>query len=499
MSSKLQGEGTKTWLLESGSWSLDSQSKGFILNKTAQGRPMSGALTHEDLRILLAAGHSDDAPNALFPPEFKFNTSTGVALEKLADSVPTTWVPPFGAALASLRGSSAVRGLRQTAEALKLTRQSERNIEDKPNKSLGLPPPGNYQFFSLPACTRAATLLALNPAKGQLYAFLPASKRWEMLESGGVSLLSESIIEQTAWRCEAVIDGLNSLVFLPSHDGLACLRPDALGLRFDVEYIGGAPAIGGAIQFGELVWVPLRVESGVRFVSATTDGKATQVIELPFSSFDETTLGRFYSPLVDGRTALWPTDGGQLLLRKQANGAVVAKFQPWPKNSQPEFEFGSPYLASDGNLWQLCSDTQLGTYFYLQLAVENFERVPTLTPRMCTGSFNFLFTSRFKSEPWLDPEIANEGRPEFVLPLLESKVSSSVLGLRLGKNSSLDAVLSSKDRMSAVLVVDDSSSQIAFHAITVVQPWRLQLFIHDGLLWAYHPQLNAIDGWNLQT
>lgn len=167
---------------------------------------------------------------------------------------------------------------------------------------------------------------------------------------------------------------------------------------------------------------------------------------------------------------------------------------------KPSFEFGSPYLSRDGSLWQLCFDAQQDSYIYLQLGVDKPEQAPALAPRLCSGSFNFRFATKFKSEPWLEPEHGDDGgSDEVVLPLLESTVSASVLGLKLETAAGLADLLRSCERMRAVLVLDDASSQTAFHMIAVAEPWRLRVFVHAGLLWVYHPLLSRLDGWNLQA
>ncbi|APW47681.1 hypothetical protein RA876_16505 [Rhodoferax antarcticus] len=411
-----------------------------------------------------------------------------------------SWVPPFGAAPLAPRASRAVRGLRQAAMAIKLTRQDQRRADTDPDASLGLPPPGDYEYFSTPAGSRAAVLLALDPAKGLLYLLLPTSKRWELLEHDGGGLLAESRCARSDWRCELAVDGLRSLLFLPTESGLACLSPDAASLGFEVDYIGDAPAIGAPLQFGEQVWAPLRLaDGGIRFVSASVSGEAGAQVDLPATSTGVSALGALHAPLADGRTALWPCDNGQLLLRKQASGALVASFQAWPAGVQPSFEFGSPYLSRDGSLWQLCFDTQHDSYIYLQLGVDKSERASALAPRLCSGSFNFRFATKFKSEPWLEPEHGDDGgSDEVVLPLLESTSSVAVLGLKLETTAGLADLLRSSERMRAVLVLDDASSQTAFHMLVVAEPWRLRVFIHAGLLWAYHPLLSRLDGWTLQ-
>lgn len=101
-------------------------------------------------------------------------------------------VPPFGAAPIALRASRAARGLRQAVMAIKFARQDQRRPDADPDATLGLPPPGDYAYFSTPAGSRIAVLLALDPAKGLLYLLLPASKRWELLEhDGGVIVVAE--------------------------------------------------------------------------------------------------------------------------------------------------------------------------------------------------------------------------------------------------------------------------------------------------------------------
>ena len=496
------GEVVKSWPLESGTWLRDSQGEGYKLSRTAHNQPLNSLLSHEDICTLMQTGHSVDAPQAIYPPEFKFCTATGKALQRpLQAPSGVGWVPPFGAAPIAQRASRGARGLRQAAMAIKLARQDQRRADADADASLGLPPPGDYEYFSTPACSRVAVLLALDPAKGLLYMLLPASKRWELLEHDGGGLLAESRCARADWRCEVAVDGLRSLIFLPTESGLACLSPDAASLGFAVDYIGDAPAIGAPLQFGEQVWAPLRLADGsIRFVSADINGLAATQVDLPSASLSALALGALHAPLADGRTALWPCDGGQLLLRKQSSGALVASFQPWPAGVQPAFEFGSPYLSRDGSLWQLCFDAQQDSYVYLQLGVDKPERAPALAPRLCSGSFNFRFATKFKNEPWLEPEHGDDGgSDEVVLPLLESTINAAVLGLKLETTAGLAHVLRSGERMRAVLVLDDASSQTAFHIIAVAEPWRLRVFVHSGLLWAYHPLLSRLDGWALQA
>ncbi len=502
MGAKAVGGPGKTWPLESGTWVSEAQNAGFSLTLTAHHRPPSDLLMREDLSALLQTGCTATDPQATFPPEFKYCPHTGKPLQAPTLAASTgCWAPPFGAVPLSARASRAVRGLRQAAVPIRLARREQRSADGEPDASIGLPPPGDYEYFSLPAGSRSAVLLALDPAKGLLYILLPASKRWELLEHDGGGLLAESRGERSEWRCELAVDGLRSRIFLPTESGLACVSPDAASLSFAVAYTGDAPAVGAPLQFGDQVWAPLRpAQGGLRFVSVSVKGEAGAQVDLPAASVEALGLSALHAPVADGRTAVWPCDAGQLTLRHQANGALEASFQPWPAGVQPAFAFGSPYLSRDGSLWQLCFDAGQEAYAYLQLGVDKPERAPAMAPRLCSGSFNFRFATKFKGEPWLEPEHGDDGSSdEVVLPVLESTVGGAVLGLRLETTAGLADVLRSSERMRAVLVLDDASSQTAFHTVAVAEPGRLRGFVHGGLLWVYHPLLSRLDGWTLQT
>ncbi|TCP05353.1 hypothetical protein EV684_101225 [Rubrivivax gelatinosus] len=469
-----------------------------MLHRTAQGNAPSPALSQADLACWLNAGLESGPQSGLQPPEFRFCVDSGAPLRRPATAAPgAPWVPPFGASPLAPRAARVVGGLRQSNSSIVLSRRNERRPEAEPDASQPLPPPGDYEFFSVAAGTRTPALLALDPSKGTLYAWLPASQRWEPLEHDGGGLLAVSRLARAAWRCELSQAGSSSLLFLPTEEGLACIQPDAVGLSFQAQYHGQDAAVGAPVQFGEQVWAPLRSKAGMlRFVSASLQGRPGAVVELPDGPLE---TGALQAPLADGRLAIWPAAAGQLVLRKQASGAIQGSFLAWPQGLQPAFEFGSPFLSRDGSLWQLCFDTRADSYVYLQLGVEQPERETTTAPRLCTGSFNFRFASRFRSAPWLEPEHGDDSATNaVVLPLLESSPSAAVLGVKLATTEGLAHVLQSSERMRVELVLDDDTTQTAFYCLSVAEPWRLRFFVHEARLWAYHPLSNRLDGWNLQ-
>lgn len=438
---------------------------------------------------------------AVYPPEFKFCDDSGKQLSlPLPAHELLPWVPPFGVLSIAARSRSTAHGLRQTASSLLLNERSSRRADSDPDAEKVLPPNGDYEFFSLPAATLSPALIALDAVKGMMFAWLPSSKKWAIIEQANHGDLAASGIARHCWRCEVSTEGLHSSLYLPTEEGLACVTPDAIGLRFQVNYLGNAPAVGAPIHFGEQVWAPVCVPGGqLTFVGASPNGESTQSIACIASLPSDWSSQPFHLPLADSRMALWPHVAGQLLLRKLNNGTLEAKFIRWPEGLSPVFDFGCAYLARDGGLWQACFDAQHDCYAYVQLGVDRPEIHRATAPRLCTGIYNFRFATRHKTAPWHEPEHGDDSAADaVVLPLLESMKNASVIGLKLATTQGLSQVLKSKDRFRVELVLEDDNTQTAFGTFSVDEPWRTRVFQHDGQLWAYHPNMNRMIGWNLQ-
>lgn len=459
-------------------------------------------MSRDDVACLLRTGVDVSAPRLLHPPEFKYCTTTGASLTQLhPKSATSPWCPPFGVSPTSARANRSTRGLQQTSAAISLLRRSDRRAESDSDATLVLPPHGDFEFFSIPCASQKCVLLALDPRKGMMFAWMPVSLRWEQLEHNGGGLLAVTNLHRAGWRCEVTCDEYRSTLFLPTEEGLACVEPDALSLSFRVRYLGDGPVVGAPVQFGERVWVPSRTSDGaLRFISASLNGDQGASVDVEGSVPKDIDLTHLHAPQADARMALWPCASGQLVLRKQASGALTASFLAWPAGTQPAFEFGSPYLARDGGLWQLCFDSLQERYVYVQMGVEKPECHPATAPRLCTGSFNFRFAAKYKNAPWQEPDHGDDSSTdEVVLPLLESTTSSAVLGVKLETTEGLADVMRSSERMRIQLVLDDDTTQTVFYAVAVAEVWRMRVFIHDGRLWVYHPLLNKLDGWDLEV
>jgi len=490
------------WSLSSGTWELDMERPGLALKRTALGYPVSPRLSRDAVGALMHASTLPRDRSLHFPPEFTFCPQSGERLAGRQDAGAQAgrddaWVAPYGAAPHAAQAGGAVVGLRQSARPLALARPRRHDPEARPDAVLAVPPHGDYEFFSASFGSAEPVLVALDPRKGTLFAWLAGSGEWAELEHGKPLLLSESALPRGAWRAE-LVQGFHSRLYLPTERGLACVTPDAAALVYEVTYAGDGPALAAPIGFDGRIWAPCREAGGsLAFVGADPAGGAALRLALPAGIEP----GEISAPLVaQRRIALWPCAGGQLRLHKQVSGEVTASFLPWLTGVAPQFQFGSPYLALDGGLWQICFDNARQQYTYLKLGTDQLEQAAALSPRLCTGSYTYRFSTRFTDDPWLDPGQGDDSTPsEVIFPLIESPATKSVIGLRIESHEALETLLASTDKMPAVLVIDDAGATTGFHTIAVAQPWRLRLFRHGGRLWAYHPLLKSIEGWDLQA
>ena len=491
---------TGEWQLQSGAWVADEAQSGMLLQRSAAGAAVSPRLSSEDISQLMRTKRLPGDASLQFPPEFKFSPFNGDALQAVPQSGQAgAWVPPFGARPINSSALPGATGLRQTGQVLKLARgstpgeASDASLHVDPDATLPAPPPGEHAFFSARFGSTAAALLALDARKGALYGWMPGSQHWLALESSAGGLLSECQLDETAWRAEMAIDW-NSRLYVPSDHGLACITPDITALTYQVEHFGDAPSVAAPIWFQGRLWAPLQDASGViRFLNLDLQHQAGDEVHLDGAIVP----GRVSAPVAYGRNVFWPCEHGQLRLQQRQDGSMAASWTQWPAGIVPQFDFGCPYLSRDGDLWQLCFDASADRYLYLRLGTLD-ETAEAMEPRLCSGSINYRFSTKLKSAPWQEPEQGDDsGSSKSVMPVLET--GNSVLGVRFDTRISLDGVLNSKERMHAQLLQDDSLRELPFHTFAVVEPWRLRLFAHQGMLWACHPLLGRIDGWKLQA
>lgn len=481
------------WHTDSGIWQVGADLSGPILSKTIHGHDVANAISNEDLEEFLLTG-SRTSFKGIYPPEFKFCPHSGEGLNRRLARPAFTWIGPSGSFAINAQ-TRITRGLRQTPQKLKLARVQSRNPQADADQQLDFPPPGDYEFFSVCSGTLRPALMALDPKKGLIQTWLPASRTWSNLSHTQGGQLADCSIERQAWRCEVFLNGPRATLFLPTDLGLARLIPDTLGLCFEVSYLGAGEAVGAPISFDDMVWMPTRSAVGITFIAVSHQG---QEITLPVGHVPSD-LRVVQVPVSDNRMAIWLCTDGQLVVQKAPNGEKNSIFLPWPTDVSPRPNFGSPYLSRDGSLWQLCFDSKADSYIYLQLGTREPIRHVVTAPRLCTGGVNFRFSTRFKSDPWVEPEQGDDGRTnELIYPLVESLSRGSVVGLKINSSAGIAELLAGNERQRCVLILEGDENGLQFGVITVTEPWRTRVFVHDGILWCYHPTLTRLEGWDLE-
>lgn len=486
------------WELPSGTWTTNAEGGDFELLSSRHGHALA-PLLKDWVRAGLAPLSVDDSAGVVFPPEFKFHPLTGAALR--LQSTPHNneqWMPPSGNSQLVEPGN--VRGLRQTTQPLSLARLADRNQTDHPEHDMPKPGAGDFEFFSVPCATLEPILLALDPAKGQLYAW-GLEHKWMLLAHARNHLLSEcKQVSDDGWRAEVVLsDVFSSTLFVPSNDGLAAIRVDVPALVFEVNYLGGAASIGSPILFADCIWAPVcKLGEPLRFICSNGAGELVRDIVVSGADVPQI-FGHMQVPVADMRRAFWMCDEGYLQLERKSDGSCVATFVRWPSDLAPSFQFGAPYLANNGDLWQICWCAHKNQYEYVNLMSAQLLRQEASRPLMCTGSMSYRYVQRVTDEPWYEPERGVDGEQKhFLLPMLESSSSKAVLGLRVSAIGSLKDLLESDDKLRAELVCDSGALK-AFDSIAVRQPWRMRFFVHHNKLWAFHVDLQQIQGWGLQA
>ncbi len=484
------------WVLPSGTWKRDAASGVFSLLTSALGNATSPILTRHDVSSALTVSTLDTSDTAIFPPEFGFDPATGLRLNQIPDVKAPPWIGPYGAPPAKVE-TRPVRGLPQSSMPLRLQNQHVRRAEDDADRKLSMPPAGHYEFLSVPSATLSSSLLAIDPSKGLVYVWLDRSGRWVAMDQSDGGMLAQTIISRDDWRIEAAVDALTTRIFLPTDSGLACLVPDAIGLSFTVSYHGQSPAVGSPVQFGDRVWAPLKAANGaINFVGLNLSGTDLVKVELRDDTIES--LGRVASPVATTSSIIWATDKGQLQLLKKISGEFEGSFVPWPKSIEPALRFGSPYLASDGRLWQVCLDKDAGSFMYVLLGRGGWETREAQPPRLPSGNFNFRFATKNTSAPWIEPEQGDDSATDsMIVPVVESVENRTVFGLKFKSTRGIEWVLGQTERTRVVLIVDDADRQTEFGALTVPNPLQVRLFVHDAHLWVYHADHPRLEGWAL--
>ena len=84
-----------------------------------------------------------------------------------------------------------------------------------------------------------------------------------------------------------------------------------------------------------------------------------------------------------------------------------------------------------------------------------------------------------------------------MLPILESVGASTVICLRVPFVGSLAAFFATREPQVATLELAGEPGA-RLHVVRVRSPWLASVFVYDGAVYLYHPDLqDDIPGWNL--
>ena len=485
------------WVLGSGTWHRDRRSEEWRLVATRAGAAVDPSVPTRDVARLIEARPDPDS-GRWFPPEFRYSLRSGEPLPGMEPAPQWSWVPPFGEP--ALSGSErAAWGLRRTSVSLALAHPQERTASSRPDATLPPLPLGQYRFVVDKFDTACPTLIAVDPEQGKLLALLPESLQWMPLEPASARSWAQRMRNPRGWRMELVQADGHATAYCPSVTGLAAITPSVFGRRYEVDYAGEGPALGGAVAWESEIWLPVHGKRSMVQLVGQPYGEPGQPPVLLQTQAPVPSHG-FEAPVFNGQYVVWPCEQGQLVLQLDAGGGRQVDWFPWPQELKPIFGIGCPYMQRNGSFWQLCSRNNGAAFDFVQMALASPESTSLDALRLCTGRVCYRDTTRIDDGRWR--RAGGDAAPgAVVVPLLESAQDGSVVGLRMEARQGVLALLhSGNEPTRAILQIEvEGQPAVSFGEIAVKKPWLAQLFVDDGHLWIHHPDLSRALGWKLEA
>ncbi len=481
-------------------WSRDPATGAFDLaDYKGLGAPPP-ACNPFDLATLVGARVSIEAkdgiagPVALYPGTFKFSPLTGKALQEPRTADREVWLPPFGADGAA---ADAPQGLRLSNTHLAL--RPTLTPESPPDHQMPMPPAGHCQFLVGAFGTCDSRLIAVDPAQGQLYHWLPNSERWQALRPSGTQALAPSALGEEAWGL-AVEDAQRAArVFLPTDAGLAIVFINLIGRTCEVKTVG-TRCLGAPMLWQGAVCVPMLDNDGRLGIHAF-DPESNELRRIEGLAIDAAETA-WVRPLADCRRIVWMASQGQLLVDREGDGATPrAVFLPWPTGLAPCLDMGSPYLSRTGNLWQQCvrAEGDAAQFVFVQLGLAEPELRPASSPRLSTGASCFQLDTRLRLAPWFEPdECMPPEADEVIFPLMESTSASTVLCVRVPHTRAVDGLLASSETCTATFELQGGEQDVQFWMARMSRPWATRPFVYAGHLYLHHPDKRRLAGWRIE-
>lgn len=484
-------------------WERDPETGRFAPVRRC-GRPFAKKWSQAEIGLALGCpsetdSRQDGSAGEIFPPSFLFSPTSGKRLQTAAAS-RDSWLPPHGSEHNTV---GLVRGGKLTKRAFRLVERDQWPAD--PDTEIPLPPPGGRCFLVAACGLRHSFLFSLDAQNGCVYCWIPSAGEWaELLPP---SLESAPYLGVTArflecWRPEVRdIEG-ETRIFWPCDSGIVALRLDPLTLSYSPELLAEGKCVAPLLPNNGSVFGLLdRAKGdGLSLVGGSVEGQGMEEL---LSGIPES---EWRAAVATPHDSIWISRIGQVVVNVRSR---LRAFYPWPeKVGTPVFEFGPPYCAEngDGRLWQqmqIDDGTEEGCgYAYASLGAAECELHAATGARHHTGRSSIKVEQRLTAPPWEDPELVHFAayeNDEAVVPLLESVASDDLLVLRADHLASAAEFFERGEAIpTRFQIFRQQPDNQGFHAAKIHAPWKTHVFIHDGHLFLYHPEMKALLGWKIQ-
>ncbi len=481
-------------------WIRDLKSGRFSL-RDYQDRAVNFAdVDAEEVAALCAARRLQtiDEQVTYLPESFHFSPSDGARLAASESRVCPPWACPFGASVSA--GRKHPGGLRLSADPLRL--RAGLVATGDPDRVIPMPPPGRHEFMVGKFGCKASRLLAIDNQRGQLFCFRETSQRWQELKPQNSSAsLPVSQLAPGAWAPFAQDLDASPSFLVPTDYGIAKVTVNLVAGTYELRTASAEKCVASPAAWqGDIYCLGMLSTNQLGVIAVTAaEGEQWRVVaRYPITgAVGEAEWGL---PVVDSRRLIWSSAAGQIVVHRDDGSAVEAELVAWPSGFAPQFRFGAPHHAVDGNLWQLCYQHDEGYYAYIALGTDFPDVHRTSSARFGTGMSTFKLETQLKANPWLDLEHGmHASEDDVILPLLESFSSGYLIAVSTQSTQALDVVLDDPDKVFCKFEWHGPRGRSAFYSAKIARPWETRVFGYDGHLFLSHSELNGILGWRSTT
>ncbi len=498
---------SEQWEINNQIWVRAEDGNGYQLQSFA-GVDVSNRnppLSREEYIFLCGAKFEGDArTSALYPATFQFSPTTGKPLsigQKMVADVP--WLAPYGEL--QTESLTTPKGLRATHQQFALSANF-----GKQGRSLAEPSNGLFQFFVTRAGLHNPCVVAIDPSKGSLWLMLPGAGAWVgcTAQAGSIMLPACSLARE-AWSMWGDTLNTSACFFVPTDYGIALVMLNVLARSYQVQMLTNGRCLSGPAQLDKTFWFLTEApqtdanapkQAALISISASPKPRVIGQMTLP-ADRAELCNKAITLPVTDERSATWVLPAGQLILHQNAGTTPVAEFSLWHPQRTATAKFGAPYYSKDGRFWQLFFDATVQRYVYTRLGTGESEHQHCDAPRLSCGFKAFAWDLELSEPPWVAPSEAHEaGVDDVVFPLLEMKSRKIIIGITVEDTRALSEVVEDVGAQTAkkaakLETFGDTRQTLA--RIAIRNPWDARLFVYNGHLHFYHPDLHDILSFEL--